>query len=86
MDFGDNEAKKRAVRLYVEADAAGGELTVGLHDGGLLDEVAFAGTGEGTVCYSSRVNTSRFRRLSVTLRATGAERQRIYGFCIHIAT
>ena len=84
MDFGDNEAKKRAVRLYVEADAAGGELTVGLHDGGLLDEVAFAGTGEGTVCYSSRVSTSRFRRLSVTLRATGAERQRIYGYCIHI--
>lgn len=85
-DFGDSEAKKRAVRLYVEADAADGELTVGLRDGGLLDEVTFVGTGEGAVCYSSRVNTSRFRRLSVTLRATGAERQRIYGFCIHIAT
>lgn len=84
MDFGDSEAKKRAVRVYAEADAAGGELTVGLYDGGLLDEITFADTGEGAACYCSRVNTCRFRRLSVTLRAAGAGRQRVYGFCVHI--
>lgn len=81
MDFGDGEALKRAVRVYLEADAAGGELTVGLHDDVLLDEVSFA--GDGATCHVSRVNTPRFRRLAVSIRAEGVGRQRIFSLCVH---
>ncbi len=83
MDFGNAEETRRAVRLFVEADVAGGELSVGLYDGSLLDEVTLIGGG-GAFGFSSPVSTSRFHRLSVVLVARGSRRQRIYGFCVHM--
>lgn len=83
MDFGDGEAVKRAVRVYAESDLGDGELTVGLADGGLLDEVVFRGDGTGMKSYSAKVTPRRFQRVAVTLRATGGSPQRILGFCVH---
>lgn len=84
MDFGDAEAVKRAVRVYAESDLGDGELALGLADGGLLDEVVFRGGGTGMTSYSAKVTPRRFRRASVTLRATGRSPQRILGFCVHV--
>lgn len=83
MDFGDVEARKKAVRLYVEAEADGGELTVGLYDGALLDEASFRGDAK-TRLYTARVNTPRFHRLSAVIRVKGNCPWRICGMCVHI--
>lgn len=85
MDFGDSESVKRAVRVYAEADIGGGNFSIRLADGRLLDEKVFVGEEEGSECYETRVLPRRFRRLSVTLRATGGSAQRIFGFCVHVA-
>ncbi len=84
-DFGDAEATKRAVRVFVEAEL-GGALAVGLIDGTLLDEAVLHGKGDGARCYEAKVASRRFRRLSVTLRATGKSPCRILGLCVHAAT
>ena len=79
-DLGNCEVFKRAVRLFAEADLADGELLVGLYDGGLLDEALFRGSGT----HSAHISTSRFRRMSVTLRAFGKGRRYIHRLCVHV--
>ena len=83
MDFGDGEVTKRAVRLFVDADLGGGELSVALRDGKLLDETVLRGKGEGPSIRKALLSTSRFRRVQTELRASGPAPQRIYGFCVH---
>ena len=82
MDFGDAEAKKRAIRAFAEADLEGSELSLGLSDGVLLDEVTFSAAKE-TGSFGALVSTPRFRRLTVTLTLKGSGHPRIYSFCIH---
>ena len=85
IDLGSREAVKRATRLFVDADLGGGELTVALSDGRLLDEVSFTG-GDGPACRTARITPYRVGRLTLTMRATGRSPRRILGFCIHAAT
>ena len=82
MDFGDAEAKKRAIRAFAEADLEGSELSLGLSDGVLLDEVTFSAAKE-TGSFGALVSTPRFRRLTVTLTLKGSGHPRIYSFGIH---
>lgn len=83
MEFGDAEAIKRPVRVFLEADAGAGEIAVMLKDVRLIDEATFRGKREGLTRYEAAVKRSRFGRLSAILRATGKSPQRIFGYCIH---
>ena len=81
-DAGDREALKKATRLYLEAYAPKSEITVGLIDGNLLDEVSFAAM-PGPAVYCAKVCTPRFHRVGYTLKAEGEGAVRIFGLCLH---
>ena len=84
LDFGDPEALKKVVCLYLDADTGGGELEVTLADHGLLCAETLAAE-EGVRLFSRRFTTPRFHRLALKLVAGGPKPQRIYRICLHPA-
>jgi len=82
LEFGDAEAVKKAVRLYLDADTGGGSIEVTLTHPSLLAS-KYILKPAGQTLYERRFTTPRFQRLTLTLTAVGTKNAQIYRVCLH---